>query len=66
LPSLIAGVNVDALLILRLADQNRAVGQREHRRAPDERRRDDMRARLEQAGMLGKGTGRPGVGHANR
>jgi hypothetical protein len=25
-----------------------------------------MRAGLEQAGMLGKGSGRPGVAHANR
>ena len=39
----------DALLRLGLADQHDAVGERQRRRAVEERRRHDMRARVEQS-----------------
>ena len=55
----------DALLLVRLADEHDAVGQRERRRAVDERRRHDMRASVEHAGMLREGAGRLGFRHAN-
>ena len=39
------GMGGDALLRLRLADENRAVGERQRRRLAEKGRRDDLRAR---------------------
>ena len=57
-------VRDDALLFVRLAEQHRASGERERRRAADEGRRHDMRARLERTHVLGEGGGGLGFGHA--
>ena len=48
------GVGDDALLLVRFADEHDPVSQRQRRRAVEEGRRHDMRARVEQPRVLGE------------
>ena len=59
------GVDHDALLLIGVADEDNPVSERQRRRAVDERRRHDMRARGESLRMFGERSVRRGVGHGS-